>query len=353
MTASRHFPLAIVTLLMLVGLARAEEPLPAGYERMLLPTAKSQSQLAIVPEWGKGPVGAYSIYFAGTEGYRIVDLEINAFNPKPTYEDDSQFGHMVSYVEVPNEGQFEVKSGAVAVGIYPSTIFEYWEWKNWRPIDIELYYRHDPMNGALYATYAYVGVENTGKDFAEWDWVPPMPLATFLDVLDDMSQQYWRPYDVEFAVDESGQVVGTALLARDSTFDNPSDFSSHVPTMWTFFSPEELPALTDEGWQLLDVELTLKGRESRDPLVPTDQFPLVPYFGIFVNTSFTPLEPTATEMLTKTAENELTQQSADLQGTARLIDLEIDGYVDLCKRGEVCEAFSGYYTHTNVWLWED
>ncbi len=345
MNATR-LPLTIVisTMLALASAGPVSAQNPAGYERMRFPTADYAYHLGISPSWAQEHSAVST--FGVTKGYRIIDLEIDSFYMSPGLGERHSPYHAVSVVEVPNDGAFACESWGVVLGETERRFDWYLDKMNWRPIDIELYYRHDPFTGDMTATYAYVGVENTGDHFAEWARIPPMPLYPFLAALDERYTQSWRPYDVEFAYDESGTLVGTALLASNLPLD-PSDTSTLVPTMWTFFDASELQVLGDLGWQLLDAEVTPKIHDPDNPF-GYGEFP--PYFGVFVDTSFIQEEDTETAMEIEHTADEVDGLSVHMDGAARIVDIERDGTIPGSCSKDVCEG--DMYTYLSVWLFE-
>lgn len=353
----------IVLLAIMVLPAVADDPLPAGYERMISSKANYETKLFYGNNWTQSYSGV-SFNYGFTKGCRVVDLEIVGYNHEPTTkkEKPDKWDHRISAVEVPNEGLLSCDNWLMAYGQNEEGMtavlnpgFDPYSEKKlpaYRPTDIELYYRKSPFSGKWEATYAFVAVENAGKHYADWEFVPPMPWLILSVVLDDMQDFGWRPYDVEFATDDKGEIWGTALLTNDATSGGPP-----VPCMRQWFEPFQLANLREQGWQLLDMEL--------NPLIFPGTFQeksnWPAYYGIFVNTDFVSDESTKASVSGPKTTDWIDAAGVFAAGESRLIDIEFAGALEpeSANTGNQFEPWSPWNfdealvnkpAHASVWL---
>lgn len=340
--------IAIAALFTVAGAVPAPAA-PPGYERWIAPDSDSNVDLEVLVPSGIANNVNSDIW--GTKGYRPVDVEINWYNPKINWKNveyDTPL-HEISVVEVPNEGPLKEPGWLMALEETPDTIFDVLENVAARPIDIELYFRKESdIDGTVIVPrYACIWVPNKGENQSEWDFIPPMYYDVFMSFLNMKMDQGWRPVDIEFAVDFDGQPVGTALLAPEASFQSIGEDGSilefvQVETLPTWFFPNELEGLMDQGWQLVDLELP--------PDIP-DQGPFGPgiqeyldsgaRFGIFVKVPW---------MYAEGYSLPVSSGGIAPKGTNRLIDLEAEFYSPPCD-GKLCEG--GYYKYTSLWLIAD
>ncbi|TWU06017.1 hypothetical protein [Stieleria varia] len=321
----KHTALATYSIMSLLFVASsASAQLPAGYERMMNPDLPHTLILEIHDEWTSN-YSAVRFNNSFTPGFRVIDLEIQVFDKHPSTEKGYDAGHRIAVVEVPNNGIMESTNWLMALGETEEGMHALLvpgndpitgrPLPNLRPTDIELYYRHSPFNeNFIEPTFAFTAVENSGDHYAMWDFIPPTPVAPFLDLLDAKQLDMWRPYDIEFAVDGEGRVVGTALLSKDEASGNLP-----VACMWGFFQDWQLANFNDQGWVLMDFEHV--------PLVESpynfSELPQTDFFGVFVM----PQLITADDLTNDFVHSHFIAEDAekfDIEATpTRLTDLEI------------------------------
>lgn len=329
---------------------------PPGYERWVLPHGEYGTQLEVPIYTTAGGIFQAGKYgqLIGTPGARPVDLEINWFDKDPSFKDMLNEKHKlydISVVEVPNEDDLAAEVWGMHLDLFASDVFAGVQDNQTRMTDIELYYRKDPYDGQVYPMYAGIWVLNKGENQSDWDFIPPMPYDNFMALLDAIAWQ-WRPYDIEFAQDQWGNVMGTALLAPKGFFvpigDGEYEEYLEVPTELMYFYPNELEGIMDEGWQLLDVEVALA---FPDPLA-TSAFDgdVVRMFGIFVQVPWL-FDATHVGTVPDLYESGLDDVNQDLVGQARLIDLEVQELVkgSTCGKYGICEGYQ-FYLYLGAWL---
>jgi hypothetical protein len=306
------------------GMADDPYPLPAGFERFMFPDAKFSVDQE-VDVWADY-IGGWSPAF-GKKGTRPIDVEIEWYDPKPNLKNiNDAVWQNVTVVSVPNEGPFESEGSFLDVASSSKTIDVSQADQEVRPIDIDCYFRRNPYSGKVEATYATVWVANTKHHWSPWEWIPATPYDAFMNLLNQKrDQEFMRPYDIDFAVDEKGQVVGTALLApvlmSDIVTGDPDTDFYAVPTMWCWFSPgpTTLAGFAEEGWKLADVEVPISGLEGGPFGSVMAEFEQLDWrFGLFVNTQFVEEEESFAGL-------EINDGNVAVPPLARLFDLERDG----------------------------
>jgi hypothetical protein len=299
-------------------------PLPAGFERFMFPDAK-HTVATEIDVWADY-VGSWSSTF-GKKGTRPIDVEIEWYDPKPNIKNiNNAVWQNVTVVSVPNEGPFESEGWLLNVASSEETIDATQEDQGMRPIDIDCYFRRDPYSGKIEATYAVISVANTKHHYSPWEWIPATPYDAFMNLLQEkLDQEFMRPYDIDFAVDENGQVVGTALLApilmMDTLTGDPETDFYAVPTMWCWFNPTPttLFGFAEDGWKLADVEVPISGLKGGPFGSIMAEFEQLGWrFGLFVNTQFVEENPSFAGLVTDDG-------NVNVPPLARLFDLERDG----------------------------
>jgi hypothetical protein len=335
---------------------------PPGFERWVAPDSDFYVETDVEVR-GESIVPLKEKWLSA--GSRPVDLEINWYEPEPDvreFDDGDPLWHRVTVLEVPDDGS-----------VSPS---EYWgvslawsredvlavDHSRTRITDIELYYRDDPWiqpfidAGKMYDpgkfdTYAVIWESNTGNYHSSWDFIPPTRHLEFIGLLNDISMD-WRPTDIEFAMDEEGHLVNTALLARAGSLIPVGDGRQewiNVPTKCISFKPGELPFWYAQGWQLLDAEAAPAGFQ-QDPIARDLFYDEDVRFGIFVRVPW-PFPSTATHVDLFLTPDDVNTPSALLAHPSRPIDIEVDGHHSSCGLGQgglFCEE--GYDLYTEVWL---
>jgi hypothetical protein len=299
-------------------------PLPAGFERFMFPDTKFSIDER-VDVWADY-VGTWSSEF-GEKGTRPIDVEIEWYDPKPNTKNiNDAVWQNVTVVSVPNEGPFQSSGWVLDVASSSKTIDVSEADQEMRPIDIDCYFRRDPYSGKIEATYAVIWVANSKHHYSPWEWIPAMPYDAFMNLLNEKrNKEFMRPYDIDFAVDDNGQVVGTALLApvlmSDTLTGDPETDFYAVPTMWCWFNPgpTTLLGFADDGWKLADVEVPMSGLKGGPFGSVMAEFEQLGWrFGLFVNTQFVEENQSFAGLMTD-------DETLDVPPLARIFDLERDG----------------------------
>jgi hypothetical protein len=321
---------------------------PPGYERLMTPGAKSVTQTNVaVPNWLEKNLTSEVI---GTPGFRPVDVEINTFDEHVNLQSTKvTVSHHISFVEVEDAAPLKESGWKMDLAQSPDEILFVLENIDARPIDIELYFRSESdIDGtAVVPRYACIWVPNNLWHESPWDFIPLMPEGAFYHELDVKYDQGWRPYDIDFAVDDQGHVFGTALLAPIVSSD-PISGTQWMATEWGWFTKAELAAEVAAGWQLLDFESPVQA--APDPLASDpNQFDGEPVMFWILVQPINPAQflPTHAELHAPASDKALQEFNADLAGIARLIDLEVTFTKGTCSK-DFCEGDSHFYE--GVWL---
>lgn len=283
-SATRRCVLLGLTAALGCSAVAAEDPLPAGFERMLDPKAPHVATFGY--SWDKSvfqsPSGV-SINTGTKKTRRVLDLEWGGVD-------------RLDLVEVANTGLLGAENWLMAFGVNQETMFDLLDNGivqfpevpvELRLDDVEFTYRKNPLTGAPEVAYAFTAVNNSGKHFADWEFVPPLHVGA-LDVMIEIWQlTQKRPWDIEFAKDPNGNIMFVALVTSDET--------SGLPVPWMIrkdLMPWEVAGLNAQNWVLTDMELDPETFPAKfdEPVAKggignNSPFKInwPPYFAIFVN----------------------------------------------------------------------